>query len=320
MVPRAARTRRICAWLVDYAVVVLVAVQLAVFTFHRISAQLTDATGLAGTTAWEVVTSDGDLVGAGRDVGESVWWSAVAAVWQAFAALVVLTFVYHFVSLALAGRTPGQALLALSVVPRGGEGRPGPRRSAVRAAVVTAADVGWYALACCLLVGGAGTLSVLCWTVAVLCFALNAWLALAGSRRSLADRLSGTTVGSAWRVGAALGRVGGLLRRRPDPSAPAALAADPDGPHVGDGDPQDPVREPVRLQGRDGAVLRLRFAVRLPRRRNLGAEREGGQGAVVGEGARLGEGDLEEVGGGQSGAVGVAEGAEPAADGHAEHG
>ncbi|MGW2331116.1 RDD family protein [Streptomyces sp. NPDC001700] len=204
------RTRRLCAWALDFAVSVAVAVLLGWLTFQRISAEVPDMTSLAGTSAWEVITSDGDVAGVGRDVGESLWRSSMSAVQQAFAALVVFTFVYHFVSLAVMSRTPGQALAALCVVRRGGGGRPGRARAAVRAAVTTVVDVGWYALACCLLVGGEIALSVLCWVVAVVSFALNSGLALVGSRRSLADRLAGVTVTSAWQVRAVLARVGVL--------------------------------------------------------------------------------------------------------------
>ncbi|MDT0319187.1 RDD family protein [Streptomyces millisiae] len=214
MFPRAPRTRRLCAWLLDFAVVLAVATLLGWLTFNRISAQLTDMTALAGTTAWEVVTSDGDLVGASQDVGESVWRSAVDAVWQAFAALVAFTFGYYFASLALMSRTPGQALTNLRVQGREGADRPRRGRWAARAAVLTMVDVGWYSLACCLLVGGDIALSVLCWIVAVAVFALNALLALVGARRSLGDRLTGTAVASAWQVGATFARIGDRVRRR----------------------------------------------------------------------------------------------------------
>ena len=214
---RPPRTRRLCAWALDFAVVVAVAVLLGWFTFHRISTEVSDVTSLAGTSAWEVITSNGDLAGAGQRAGESLWRDAVTAVQQAFGALVLFTFAYHFLSLAVMGRTPGQALTALSVVRRRGGGRPGRSRAAARAAATTLVDVGWYALACCLLAGGMVALSVLCWVVAVAFFALNAALALMGSRRSLADRLGGVTVTSAWQVRAALTRLGGAVRRRGQP-------------------------------------------------------------------------------------------------------
>ncbi|MGR3936225.1 RDD family protein [Streptomyces sp. BRA346] len=206
------RARRLCAWALDFAVVVAVAVLLGWYTFQQISAEVTDVTSLAGTSAWEVITSDGNLAGAGQDVGRSLWRSAVSAVQQAFAALVVFTFAYHFLSLAVMSRTPGQALTALCVVRRGGGGRPGKGRVAVRAGVTTLVDVGWYALACCLLAGGEFVLSVLCWVVAISFFAFNAGLALMGSRRSLADRLAGVTVTGTWRVRAALARIGEAAR------------------------------------------------------------------------------------------------------------
>lgn len=214
---RPPRTRRLFAWALDFALVVAVAVLLGWFTFHRISAEVSDVTSLAETSAWQVITSDGDLAGAGQDVGESLWRHAVTAVQQGFAALVVFTFAYHFLSLALLGRTPGQALTALCVVRRRGGGRPGRGQAGVRAAVTALVDVGWYALACCLLADGMVALSVLCWVVAVAFFALNAALALVGSRRSLADRLGGVTVTSAWQVRAALTRLGGAVRRRGQP-------------------------------------------------------------------------------------------------------
>lgn len=206
------QARRLCAWALDFAVVVAVAVLLGWFTFQQISAKVTDVTNLAGTSAWEVITSEGDLTGAGQKVGASLWRSAVSSVQQAFGALVVFTFVYHFLSLAVMSRTPGQALTALCVVRRGGGGRPGKGRFAVRAAVTTLVDVGWYALACCLLAEGEIALSVLCWVVAIFFFAFNAGLALMGPRRSLADRLAGVTVIGAWHVRAALARIGGAAR------------------------------------------------------------------------------------------------------------
>ena len=210
---RPSRTRRLCAWALDFAVIGAVAVLLAWLTFHRISAKATDVTSLAGTSAWKVITSDGDLAGVGQGVGESLWHFAVNSVWQAFAALFVFAFAYHFLALAVMSRTPGQALTALCVTRRGNGARPGRGQAAVRATVITLADVGWYGLACCLLAGGEVVLSVLCWVVAVVFFAFNAGLALVGSRRSLADRLAGVTVTSTWRLPAALARIGGAERR-----------------------------------------------------------------------------------------------------------
>jgi hypothetical protein len=187
------RGRRLSAWLVDFALVITAAVLLGFLTAQRISALTTDVTGLAGTGVWHIVTSHGDLGGTAGRMGSSVWSSVVLYVWEAFAALVVLTFAYQFAALALTHRTLGKLLLGLRVSGLR-PGRLGYRRAAVRAAVTTVADVGCFAVACCALVGGDLVFSVLCWTVAVAVFWLNALPVLAGRRRSLADRFAGTVV------------------------------------------------------------------------------------------------------------------------------
>ncbi|MFD7507916.1 RDD family protein [Streptomyces sp. NPDC059853] len=218
---RAPRTRRLLAWLLDFTVILAIAALLGWLTFNRISAKLTGVPGLVGISAWQLVTSGGDLVGAAQGVGSSLWRSSVRAVWQGFAGLVVFAFAYRFASLALMGRTPGQALLALRVTGlRDGE-RPTRATMATRAAAGTLVDVGWYALACCLLVGGAIGLSVLCWILAVAVFGLSALLALAGPRRSLADRAAGTTVVSVFRITTVWTRLSATVRRRaPDEEQP----------------------------------------------------------------------------------------------------
>ncbi|MFH9863708.1 RDD family protein [Streptomyces sp. NPDC017202] len=186
-------SRRIMAWLIDFALVVVVAVLLGSFTFDRISAQMTDTTELVGSSAWEVLTSGGHPLDATEQVWDHVWGSAVGAVQQAFVALVLITFAYHFTALVLTNRTVGKLLLGLRVSPTE-PGVLGPRRAAIRAGVTTLADVGCFAVACCVLIGGSVALSVLCWMVAVTVFWANGVPALRGRRRSLADRLAGTTV------------------------------------------------------------------------------------------------------------------------------
>ncbi|MCZ4124205.1 RDD family protein [Streptomyces sp. H39-S7] len=102
---------------------------------------------------------------------------------------------YQFTALALTNRTLGKLLLGLRV--SGVEpGRLGRRRAAIRAGVTTLADVGCFAVACCVLVGGSFAFSVLCWALAVALFWANAVPVLLGRRRSLADHLAGTTVGN----------------------------------------------------------------------------------------------------------------------------
>ncbi|MGC8918214.1 RDD family protein [Streptomyces sp. PG2] len=185
--------RRLAAWLVDFALVITAAVLLGFLTAQRISALTTDVTGLAGSGVWHIVTSHGDLGGTAGRMGTSVWSSVVLYVREAFAALVVLTFAYQFAALALTHRTLGKLLLGLRVSGLR-PGRLGYRRAAVRAAVTTVADVGCFAVACCALVGGDLVFSVLCWTVAVAVFWLNALPVPVGRRCSLADRFAGTVV------------------------------------------------------------------------------------------------------------------------------
>ncbi|TPQ17384.1 hypothetical protein FGD71_036790 [Streptomyces sporangiiformans] len=190
------------AWLIDFALVLTLATALAVFTFNRISALVTEVPDLATASGWEILTSRGDLVDASEDFGNSLWRKSVLYVEQAFGLLVLVTFLYQWAALALSKRTLGKALVGLKVT----ECPPG--RAAVRAAVTTTADVGLYALACCLLVEGMFVLSFLCWTVAVAVFLLNSLPVLSPARRSLADRVAGTSVS-------------GLRIAPPPPPAPA---------------------------------------------------------------------------------------------------
>ncbi|WP_329578037.1 RDD family protein [Kitasatospora sp. NBC_01250] len=197
--------RRMLAWLVDFALVLATATLVVIVTMHRIGLLLTNVPSLAGESAWQLVKSHGHLVGAAEGLGRSLWHSALSDVQQGLGALVLLTFAYQFGALALSGRTLGKALLRLRVGDWREPGVLGRRRAAVRAAVTTVADIGCFALACSLLVGGSFLLAALCWALAVALLWANAVPALLGVRRSLADRLAGTGVRGARRVTPAVG-------------------------------------------------------------------------------------------------------------------
>ncbi|WJV50385.1 RDD family protein [Streptomyces flavofungini] len=182
--------RRVGAWLIDFALVVAAAGGLAALTFNRISALITDVPELMTKGSWHFVTSGGDAQGASGKMVDSLWEDAVGYIQQGFLALVVLTFLYQWLTLNFTGRTLGKALMGLRVTPRT------PSRTALRAAVTTSADVAVYALACCVLVQGWLFLSVLCWIAAVALFLLNVLPVLSRSSRSLADRVAGTSVNS----------------------------------------------------------------------------------------------------------------------------
>lgn len=180
--------RRVLAWFIDFALVLALASALAVLTFNRISALVTDVPELAARSGFDLLTSRGDVVDASENLGLSLWNKSVLYVEQAFGLLIVATFLYQWACLALAGRTIGKALTGLKITPRL------PGRAAVRAAVTTATDVAVYAVACVLLVEGQIALSVLVWVIAVALFLFNALPVLGPARRSLADRMAGTTV------------------------------------------------------------------------------------------------------------------------------
>ncbi|MFF7485032.1 RDD family protein [Streptomyces luteogriseus] len=184
------KLRRATAWVVDFALVVALASALAVLTFHRVSALVTDVPELATRGGFDLLTSRGDVLDASQDLGLSLWNKSVLYVEQAFGLLVLTVFLYQWACLALAGRTLGKALVGLKVTPH----LPRSVRAARRAAVTTAADVAVYAVACVLLVEGQVALSVLVWAAAVALFLLNALPVLSPGRRSLADRVAGTAV------------------------------------------------------------------------------------------------------------------------------
>ncbi|MER6027807.1 RDD family protein [Streptomyces sp. NPDC001851] len=182
------RLRRTLAWSIDFALVVAAATLLAVLTFHRITALVTDVPGLATKGGLDLVTSRGDVIGASEHLGLSLWDTVVLDVEEAFGALVLVTFLYQWACLSWLGRTLGKGLLGLRVTPRLS------RHALRRAAVSTAADVAAYALACVLLIEGHVALSVLVWAVAVVLFLVNALTVFFPGRRSLADRMAGTSV------------------------------------------------------------------------------------------------------------------------------
>ncbi|MCC5475804.1 RDD family protein [Streptomyces sp. NPDC059680] len=189
------KLRRALAWFIDFALVAAAAALLAVLTFHRIAALVTDVPSLATRGGLDLVTSRGDVVGASEHLGLSLWDQVVLDVEEAFGALVLATFLYQWACLALLGRTLGKGLLGLRVTPRLS------RHALRRAAVTTVADVAVYALACVLLVEGRFVLSVLVWAIAVVLFLVNALTVVFPGRRSLADRLAGTSVVAVFRLG-----------------------------------------------------------------------------------------------------------------------
>ncbi|MGW2864153.1 RDD family protein [Streptomyces sp. NPDC001205] len=177
--------RRGVAWSIDFALILLAACAIGVHTGHRITDAWADAPGL-DLSSWQIITGDGTAIGKAGQIATSLWQQVVTAVIQGFLILACTTFLYHWSTLALAGRTLGKAVVGLRITPRT------PARTAARALVTTLADVGCYSFACCLLVSGHLVLSVFAWLGAVAFFWFNALAAYTG--RTVADRAAGTTV------------------------------------------------------------------------------------------------------------------------------
>ncbi|MBA9006815.1 RDD family protein [Thermomonospora cellulosilytica] len=186
--------RRLAAWLIDALVVVAIVAGIGSLTYARLVDYVsTQGTAVAAAGVFELIGSQGDVAGAARAAGQKAWDDAVGIVVQGFAALIALQLLYQFAALQFAGRTLGKGLLGLRV--RGGDGaRPGVGRSLLRSTVTTASESGLYSVACILLVLGQFLLSFAVWAAAVVLFLFNALPMLGGRRRTLADRVSGTTV------------------------------------------------------------------------------------------------------------------------------
>ncbi|MCT7355318.1 hypothetical protein N4P33_24630 [Streptomyces sp. 15-116A] len=180
--------RRALAWTIDFALILLFAWLLGSLTLPRVLAYLGEAADLVQSNSWEMLTGGEDAVDRVQQLLWTMWRRVAVLVIQALALLVAGTFLYHWASLALFRRTPGKALAGLEVA------SCTRRAAAVRAAVSTTADVGCFALACCLLVFGAFAAAFTVWLLSVIVFWSNVLPALAASRRSMADRLAGTTV------------------------------------------------------------------------------------------------------------------------------
>ncbi|GLZ05135.1 hypothetical protein Acsp03_26010 [Actinomadura sp. NBRC 104412] len=203
--PGAAMVRRAAAWAIDFALALTVAVILGGWTWTRISTLVKDVPGLARQGAWEVISSGGDIKAASADFGSSLWDSASGYVMQAFAALVLIVFVYHFVGLAWKGRTLGKLVLDLRVEAPG-RARLGKRQACARAMSTTVCDVGLFAVACCVLLQGAFLLSVVCWLLAVTVFWVNVLPAVFPRRLTVSDRVLGTRVARAHLIRAVAGQ------------------------------------------------------------------------------------------------------------------
>ncbi|CAM4143379.1 RDD family protein [Nocardia ninae] len=187
--------RRIVAWAVDFAVIVAAAVLLGSVTHYRIADYLSGWPGLAQSGGWNLFRANGDWGGAGKAFGWDVFGEILLLITEAFLALVLIVFVYHFACLLWKGGTLGKFLLDIRVHALAEpHGRLGKWQSARRALASTVVDVGLYSAACIALLAGKFVLSLALWHIAVLAFVLNAAPVASASRRTVIDRIAGTKV------------------------------------------------------------------------------------------------------------------------------
>ncbi|MFC6879963.1 MULTISPECIES: RDD family protein [Actinomadura] len=222
--------RRLAAWAADAALIAVVAVLIGAMTWGRVHAYLTgDLLSKAWPIAWHLLLSGGDVERAAADAGTSAWGTVVRDIEQGLLLLVAFELLYFFAAPAFTGRTLGKAVTDLRVAAAGK--RPGALSALRRALVGTAAGTGLYAGAWALLLEGLFLPAVALWLLAVAFFLANGVAVLFGPhRRSLADRVAGTTVvrartyrqaldaarlgaGMAWDGAQAAGQVAGGMAR-----------------------------------------------------------------------------------------------------------
>ncbi|GAA2626201.1 RDD family protein [Actinomadura fulvescens] len=193
----APRGRRLLAWSVDTAALVVVAVLLGSMTWGRLQAYVAeDLPSKAWSAGATLLLSGGNVEKAATEFGAGVWGTFVGNIEQALLLLVLAELLHQAVGLALGGRTIGKAVMDLRVRHADREdAKPGVSRSVRRALATTASGTGLYALAWILLLEGLYFFAVLLWLVAVAAFLANSVPALVGSqRRTFADLAAGTVV------------------------------------------------------------------------------------------------------------------------------
>ncbi|MEV0360752.1 hypothetical protein AB0H71_32315 [Nocardia sp. NPDC050697] len=144
--------RRVAAWSLDFGVVVLLTVALGWVTQCRIGDYLSDWPSLGASSAWELMESEGDVKAAGVEVGSGVMGELMSLVTQGFLALIALTALLRFATLAWTGHSAGGALAEVRIAAHGPDQRLSRGRAARHAISTTVKDVGLYATACIALV------------------------------------------------------------------------------------------------------------------------------------------------------------------------
>ncbi|UGT63914.1 hypothetical protein [Nocardia asteroides] len=254
--------RRMAAWSLDFGVVVLLTAVLGWLTQYRIGDYLSDWPSLGAGGAWELMGSEGDVTAAGVEIGSGVLGELMSLVTQGFLALIVLTGLVRFGTLAWTGHSAGGALAEVRTVAHGPDPLLSRGRAARYAISTTLKDVGLYAAACIALVHGAFALSVVLWALALAVLIADAVPALRPGGRSLCDRLSGTAPTRARRYRRALEQ-SAHLRRAGIEATQQAVAA---GRRIASSETAEQAREAAAERAQQAKATSRRIAADVTRR------------------------------------------------------
>jgi RDD family protein len=214
--------RRAMAWAVDFLIVAIPATALIIAAVTSLVHALPEYLGgVAADIGWSRLASvilhrDGEAGGLGA-AATAEWTSFVQPLVWSLLAVPVIQFVYHGFALAWRGRTLGAIITGVRV---GAATDPTGllRARALRRAFLTALiESGFLCLALTVVVIGQLSIGALLVAAAVAAFWLNWLTLLAPRRRTLVDRLAGTTVIRSARLTPALAT----------PAAPTSMAVEP---------------------------------------------------------------------------------------------
>jgi uncharacterized RDD family membrane protein YckC len=208
--------RRIAAWFFDYLVVMVpgLTAVLAALTM-LLQALPAYLGGIAAEAGWGFLFRlfTGGTAGAELSAG---WIGFATPLIAALLFVPLLQFVYQGIMLSWRGRTFGKMVFDIRVTAAGGGPqavRPSPGSALGRAFLTTTLETGLIGIALVLLTIGQFLLATLVWLGVTAAFWLNAFTLLGSGRRTLVDRLCGTSVVHRGLYAEVAGRAAVLARR-----------------------------------------------------------------------------------------------------------
>lgn len=208
--------RRIAAWFLDYLVVMVPGLTVVVFAVGMLLQALPAYLGgIAAEAGWGFVFRmfTGGTTGAELSAG---WIGFAAPLIAALLFVPLLQFAYQGIMLSWRGRTFGKMVFDIRVTTAGGGPhavRPSHGSALGRAFLTTTLETGLIGIALVLLTIGQFLAATLVWLGATAAFWLNAFTLLGSGRRTLVDRLAGTSVVHRGLYAEVAGRAAALTRR-----------------------------------------------------------------------------------------------------------